>query len=245
LFRPPPARSSPAFWLQTSAGTILLDMGADASHRMAQEQLNWPELDAIWISHFHLDHSAGLAPFLFSIKWAPQTQNRAKPLSVFGPRGLVDVVHKIDEANNFWLFEQPFEVRIREVESDVEFEMLPNVSARTLTTPHTKESLALKLKDEDGSSLVYTSDTGISKELIPFSKGVAVLLMESSFRRNKPVQTHLELLEAMDIAAACEPGRLVLTHLYPEWDRFDLVREAKQLWPGITIEATDGLRLEI
>ena len=61
---PHPQRTSPANWLETSKGTVLLDCGSDAPHRMAEEQLDWPNLDAIWISHFHLDHIGGLTPFL-------------------------------------------------------------------------------------------------------------------------------------------------------------------------------------
>jgi ribonuclease BN (tRNA processing enzyme) len=38
---------------------------------------------------------------------------------------------------------------------------------------------------------------------------------------------------------------LVLTHLYPEWDGVDLESKARELWPGRTVEAFDGLRLEI
>jgi ribonuclease BN (tRNA processing enzyme) len=105
--------------------------------------------------------------------------------------------------------------------------------------------LALKLTDTDGRSLVYTSDTGFADELSLFAAGVDVLLMECSFRSNKPLPSHLELAEAIRLAAASDCSRLVLTHFYPEWDGVDLVREAKQLWAGITIEATDGLRLEI
>ena len=71
---PHPHRATPAFWLETSKGTVVLDFGADAPHRMAQENLDWPGLDSIWISHFHLDHMGGLTPFLFGVKWAPQTQ---------------------------------------------------------------------------------------------------------------------------------------------------------------------------
>jgi ribonuclease BN (tRNA processing enzyme) len=37
----------------------------------------------------------------------------------------------------------------------------------------------------------------------------------------------------------------MLSHLYPEWDGIDLELEARKLWPGETIEAEDGLRLQI
>jgi ribonuclease BN (tRNA processing enzyme) len=57
---PHPDRASAAHWLDTPAGSLLLDISTDAAHRMAQERLDWPNLDAIWVSHFHLDHLGGL-----------------------------------------------------------------------------------------------------------------------------------------------------------------------------------------
>jgi ribonuclease BN (tRNA processing enzyme) len=101
------------------------------------------------------------------------------------------------------------------------------------------------LKDEDSQLFVYTSDTGFSDDLAPFVKDAALLLMECSFRRNKPVQKHLELADAMRLAHQCAPRRVVLTHLYQAWDDVDLAAEARTLWSGETIEARDGLRLEI
>jgi len=89
---PHPRRCSPAYWLATDEGTVLLDIGGDAPHRMAQEELDWPNLDAIWISHFHLDHLGGLAPYLFGARWAPQMNDRRKPLGIFGPHGLAALI---------------------------------------------------------------------------------------------------------------------------------------------------------
>jgi len=236
-------RASPSHWLETSKGSLLLDISADAAHRMAQERLDWPNLDAIWISHFHLDHMGGLVPFLFGSKWAPQTQSRTKPLRIFGPNGFRRIIDAMNDSNNYELLKQPFPVEIVEVGPGAEFEIFPGVTAKTFSTPHTEESLALRLKDS--KLFVYTSDTGFSEDLISFAKDVDLLLMECSFRRNKPVQKHLELVDAMNLARECAPRKLVLTHLYPEWDDVDLVAEARMLWSGETIEAQDGLRLEI
>ena len=240
---PHPKRAAPAHWLETSKGVILLDCGADTPHRMAQENLDWPNLDAVWISHFHLDHLGGLISFLFGTKWAPQIKNRTKPLRIFGPKGLRDVVEAISNSNNYKLLNQSFPVEIVEVTS--EFEILRGIVADTLATPHRAESLALRLKDEDSKLFVYTSDTGFSENLISFAKSVDLLLMECSFRRNKPMQKHLELADAMLIARGAEPKKVVLSHLYAEWDGVDLASEARELWSGETIEASDGLQIEI
>lgn len=212
---------------------------------MAQENLDWPGLDSIWISHFHLDHVGGLAPLLFGTKHAPQTQARRKPLTIFGGGGLRQLIQAFDEANDYKLLQQPFPVEVQEVTPGAEFEILPRLRARTLSTPHTPESLAIRLTDESNASLVYTSDTGYTEALAEFAENVDLFLMECSFPQDKPTEKHLELKEAMRLAQLSGARRVMLAHLYPEWNGLDLAAEALKLWPGETIAAEDGLRLQI
>jgi len=243
-----PQRAAAAFWLQTDQGSLLLDCSADAPHRMAEEKLDWSNLDAIWISHLHLDHCGGLAPLLFGMKHAPQTQSRKKPLQIFACAGTKKLLEAIDQAHNYQLFQLPFPLDFTEVIADDPvqgFEPLSGLTAITLSTPHRAESLAIRLSDSNGTTIVYTSDTGFSEDIASFANGADLLVLECSFYRNKPVQTHLELAEAMRLAEMAEPRKVLLTHLYPEWDGIDLEAEARKLWPGETIAARDGLRIEI
>ena len=242
---PHPRRASTAHWLETGRGKLLLDISADAPHRMAEEGLDWAELDAIWISHFHLDHSGGLAPYLFGMRSAPQTQKRKKPMNVYAGVGFERILKAFDEANNYRLFKQPFPLNVVELRPGQEFEILPDLSATTFSTPHTPESLALRLTNSDGRVVVYTSDTGYSIELAEFAAGADLLVMECSFFKDKPVTTHLKLDEALQLARTAAPRKLLLTHLYGEWDNVDLVSEAKKLWQGETFEGQDGLRLQL
>jgi len=237
-------RAASGYWLETDGGTILLDIGADIPHRLAQEELDWPNLNAIWVSHFHLDHLGGLAPFLFGTRHASEVRPRTRPLSICGPSGFVNILQAIDESNNYRLLQQPFPVELKEVGAGDEFELLPGINCLTFATPHTRESLAIRLTDKRGSVFVYTSDTGPSVQLEEFARGADLLLMECSFPRNKPVKTHLELADAMLLAQRAQPKTLLLSHLYPECDGIDLAAEARKLWGGQTVAAFDGLRLE-
>jgi ribonuclease BN (tRNA processing enzyme) len=239
-------RASSSHWLETSGGTLLLDCSAASIHRMAQEGCDWANLDAIWISHFHLDHVGGLAPLLFGTKHAPQTQARRKPLTIYAPRGLAKLFRAFNRANDYKLLRQPFPTEIREVPPRAAFEPLAGLRAETFSTPHTRESLAVRLTEtQSGASLVYTSDTGYASALANFARRADLFLMECSFPRAKPVATHLELADAMRLARLASPRRVMLSHLYPEWDGVDLEAEARKLWDGETIEARDGLRLEV
>src|SRR6266849_872072 len=246
---PHPQRAAAGFWLETETGSLLLDCGADTAHRMAAENLDWPNLDAIWISHLHLDHCGGLAPFLFGTKHAPLTQTRRKPLTILGCQGISKLLRAIDDANDYDLCDQPFPVELREISTDnppeADFEILPDLRARSFSTRHTNESLAIRLTDRAGASVVYSSDTAYDESLAAFARGVDLLILECSFWRNKPTAKHLELAEAMLLARLAEPRKVILTHLYLEWDGIDLESKAKELWPGETIAAYDGLRLEI
>ena len=100
---PHPTRTSSAIWVETMGGSLLLDCAPSSVHRMASEGLDWKNLDAIWVSHFHLDHAGWLAPFLFGTKHAPDTQNRLKPLKVFGPDGLEDWFARDRSSGGLWI----------------------------------------------------------------------------------------------------------------------------------------------
>lgn len=239
-------RSSSGYWLETEKGKLLLDCSASAVHRLAQENLDWANLDSIWISHFHLDHVGGLAPFLFGTKYAPETAERTKPLQIFGSKGLKNLLESFDKANNYRLLEQNFTVEITEVEPLEKFRILEDAEAVAAKTPHTPESCAIHIRDADGKTLVYTADTGIEKSLGAFARNVDLFVTECSFVKNKAVETHLELADAMFLARYSEAKKVVLTHLYPEWDEVDFEKEVAKFSPNCeVIEAKDGLRIEI
>jgi ribonuclease BN (tRNA processing enzyme) len=241
-----PKRSSAAIWLETAESKLVLDFGASAHHRLAQEQLDWWDLDAVWISHFHVDHCLGLVAFLFATRHAPQTRSRTKPMRIVGSQGIRELLDRFDRVNDYKLLDQPFDVEIVEVGALERFELAAGLTAIAMRTPHTKDSLAIRIEGETGKTLIYTSDTGFGKEIAAFSKHADLMIIESSYVKNKAVEIHLELAEAMYLIREARPKRAMLNHFYAEWDEVDLNREVAMFDPLCeVIEAVDGLRVDV
>ena len=149
----------------------------------------------------------------------------------------------MNAVNNYKLTEQPFPVEIIEVEPLEKFEMLPDIEAVAAKTPHTDESLAIHIRDGE-RTLVFTADTGLDVTLASLANGVDLFILECSFWKNKPIEKHLELAEAIHLLRRAKPKRAMLTHFYPEWDEVNFDLEVKRLEPLCeVIEASDGLKL--
>ncbi|MGH9820258.1 MAG: MBL fold metallo-hydrolase, partial [Pyrinomonadaceae bacterium] len=172
-------------------------------------------------------------------------ETREKPLRIFGPAGLERLVDAFNDVNNYKLFNQPFTVEIIEIEALEKFKILPGLEAIALSTPHTPESHAIHLREHE-KVLVYTADTGFTETLGAFAADADLFVTECSYLRDKPVEKHLELAEAIHLIRRAAPKRAMLTHFYPFWDEIDFKAEVKKIDPAAeVIQAFDGLVIDI
>jgi ribonuclease Z len=80
---PSARRGLPAILLRAGGERILLDCGEGTQQQLLRSA-GLPELDAIFITHFHLDHWLGLVGMLKTF----DLRAREKPLAIHGPPGL-------------------------------------------------------------------------------------------------------------------------------------------------------------
>ncbi|HWK33521.1 MAG TPA: MBL fold metallo-hydrolase, partial [Hyphomicrobium sp.] len=81
-------RSQPASLLQVGGKTYLIDAGDGVLRQLASAGVQPGAVDAIFITHLHFDHTAGLPAFL-AFDW----QNRRRdPVTILGPAGTHDLV---------------------------------------------------------------------------------------------------------------------------------------------------------
>jgi ribonuclease Z len=83
----PSARRNTASVLVSRGGERLLFDCGEGTQRQMQRSLGLVQVDAIFFTHFHADHFLGLPGLLKTY----DLTEREQPLTIYGPRGLVDL----------------------------------------------------------------------------------------------------------------------------------------------------------
>ncbi|MFV1884660.1 MAG: ribonuclease Z [Balneola sp.] len=142
---PTAVRHLPAVALWREGSVYLFDCGENAQMSMLQAGLKRSKIDAIFISHFDVDHYSGLMGLLSTL----QLQRRDRELTIAGPKGVKEYV----EWNlNFSGVELSFEIKYSEVEESEEVTRVIDeedfyVEARPLK--HRRFCLGFRFQEKD------------------------------------------------------------------------------------------------
>ena len=91
------ARSQACIAIVTPKHFYLFDVGAGSANKVLNAGLPYERLDGVFLTHFHSDHIADL-PEARLFSWVA---GRAKPLQVFGPTGVEEVVTGFNRAYRY------------------------------------------------------------------------------------------------------------------------------------------------
>lgn len=221
---PVPDRALPGYAVLAGGLLVLLDCGAGTGRQLVRAGLRLQDLDAICVTHRHLDHVSDLPQILFSLR-IPRF-GRKKPLVVVGPPGMREYVEGLDRLNAGWL-DAPYGLEVRDL-LDAETRLGDlHVAAREVI--HTKPSVAYRLA-HGGRTLAYSGDTSECPQVVEAGRGADLFLLECAQPDDDPLpDTHLTPTQCGRVGAAAAPGHLVLTHFYPavlETDIAGAVRRA-------------------
>jgi ribonuclease BN (tRNA processing enzyme) len=207
---------------------------------MAIAGLDWAELDTIFITHFHTDHIADIGPLLFTLN-IPDV-DRIKPLTLYGPPGIKNFHTRLVAAYGDWLIPKRYDLEVKELCG----EPMENDDWRveTARAVHSEPAYAYRL-EVGGSSFVYSGDTDYSEDIITLATGCDLLALECSYPNDLEVDGHLSPRKAGKMAAKAGCRKLVLMHLYPVCDGYDMASECKQSFAGDISIAEDGMGIQV
>ncbi len=232
-------RSACAVLVETGRAKILLDLGPGTIRRLLEYGVTIFDLTHIFLSHFHPDHSAELVPLIFSTKY-PDRRRRKKQLTIVGGDGLKRFYKALQTAYGEWIVMPVEQLAIQEMDT-LPGESLTYDDFRVIARPtnHRPESLAYRVEGTDGVSVVYSGDTDECDSLADLAHCADLFICESALPDELKAPGHLTPSLAGQIAARAQVKRLVLTHLYPQCDNVDIVKQAGSKYKGPVVVAED------
>ncbi|HXR11087.1 MAG TPA: MBL fold metallo-hydrolase [Gaiellaceae bacterium] len=226
----PNAGGAQSGYLVEGAGRLLLDCGPGVLARLRNGD-GWPRVDAIAITHFHLDHWGDLVPWTFGAAFGPG--RGAEPPELWLPPGGSGRLRALGGQLAFGKqLEDAF--RLREYTASAPFaaagfEVTPTQLAHY-------DVLTFGLRVSDGlRTLAYSGDTGPTPRLADLARDADLFLCEATLDEAEPAERgHLTAGEAADAFHASGAHRLLVIHR----------PEELPLDSGLEL-AYDGLTMEV
>jgi len=234
-------RSSGGIWLSLSGTHIHVDPGPGALVRALKSRpaLDPQTLDAVFLSHKHLDHSGDVNAMIEAM-----TDGGFKPKGVlFAPSDALEGEPVV------FRYLRSFLERVEVLRENTGYR-LKNV---TLSIPgrhvhHGVETYGFKLRGENGPVIGYLPDAKYEERLAGEYQGSDILIVNTVLRERRPDLEHLSLPDVEEIIKRVHPRKAILTHFgmtmlkHHPWEE---TAEISQRTGTEVIAASDGMMLEI
>jgi len=209
---PNPGGAHSGYLLETDGLRLLVDCGPGVLGRLRELEI-WPTVDAIVITHFHLDHWGDLVPWVWGSFYLRANGARPRRPALWVHPGGRSYLEGLGSRLGFPdMFERAFEIAEYSDRAGfraASFEVLP------VRLPHyTLETYGFRIAEGD-RTVAYSGDTAPSERLAELARDADLFICEATLERGEldgEPRGHLSAEEA--VAAFEESGarRLLLTH---------------------------------
>lgn len=234
------------YLVSTDTTNIVLDLGPGTLQEL-RKHVDFRTLDAIVLSHLHVDHMLDIVALRFSLAYNPIKPEVRMPiwlppggLEFFAQLGAVLATDQEPDA----FFSSVFELDEFDPEGHLQ---IGDFIVSFTPTVHFVPCWAIRVHPMgESGDLVYTADTGPAADLHEFASSARIVLAEAT----TPIDQrdflppgdrgHLVAREAAGLASRAGATILTLTHIFEENDPSASLDEAKRIFEGEIVLAQPG-----
>ena len=189
-------------------------------------------LDAVWLSHLHLDHIGDLFNAFYALAYGELPAR--SPLPVYAPAALGDRLAGFFAQPDPGVFSDVLDLRPL---SDGHSVQIKDLELTSRAVEHGGEAYALRAS-VDGHTFAYSGDCAPCAGLDAVAADADLLLCEA----NDPVPTpvHHTPAQTGDLAYRANTKHLVVTHVGPLLDPVAATSQAAEAFGGPTTQAMLG-----
>jgi len=232
---PSPSNPGSGYLIESGGTSVWMDCGPGTFAELGRRR-EPASLDAVVISHRHLDHSTDLLGLFAYLAYGLRIE---PALAVYAPAGVREMMSGYVEAVDDHLIHRVLSFREVAPGDSVE---LGDLTMRFGQAVHPVPALVTRI-DSAGSRLTYSGDTGPGGDLIELATGADLLLCEASMQGTRDATTypyHLTAREAGEVAAMAGASVLAVTHVPFNQDPQLTIDQASSAFVGTIDYAAPG-----
>ncbi|HZQ73192.1 MAG TPA: MBL fold metallo-hydrolase [Burkholderiales bacterium] len=269
---PRPDRMGPSTLIEAGSQKLLIDAGRGVPVRLWQLRVPMGQINALFITHYHSDHTSGI-PDVWLTGWlSPPFGQRKAPFHVIGPAGAKDLMSNLqrayaadvkirleDEKNPA----EGIAVQVDEFAADGVVYEKDGVRVTAFEVDHgdvIKPAYGYRV-DFDGRSAVISGDTRYNPNVIKYGAGADLLIHEVGAARpelmkipavQRIIAHHTTPRDAGRVFEQTKPKLAVYTHIVrlsnatiPEPSLADLLAETRETYSGPLVFGEDLMTFDI
>ena len=236
---PAAGRACSGYLLEAVEGDQTIRVWVDAGPGTLSNLLRFvelPTLDAIWVSHLHVDHVSDLLAANYALRYGG-FEPTPSPVPVFGPTDWVSRVRPFLSTGESEPIDGVFEVHDLH---DGERVDLGPLRLQAVATLHSVETYGMRAS-AGGRTLAYSADSGPCDALGRLADQADLFVCEAAWAEwpEGAPPIHLTPQAAGEWAAKARARRLLLTHLRPGCDTAAAIARAAEAYGGPVAAATE------
>lgn len=236
---PRPGGACNGFLVSEGETKVLIDIGTGVLSRL----YTWTDpgrLAALVLTHLHPDHFLDIYPFRYFLEFMA---GGSPPLTVYAPAGAAHHMRGLFNEPDTTKFDRVF--KFIDMAPDARF-AIGSLSLTPRKVFHLDPTYGIEI-EAGGSRVFYTSDTSYDPKLTDYARGADVLLAETTLRAEDGGGgiAHMTTTEVARLATEAHVRRVVLTHLWPHFDRRLIKREVEAGFDGRIDLAEEGLLIKV
>lgn len=235
---PRPGGATNGFLVREGDTDLVLELGNGCLSNLAKGA-DPAALGAVIITHMHIDHFGDLYPLFYALRFDPE---EPWGLRLIMPRGGLEFMGRIlGEDSREYL---PRVFAAEDIDTGRDY-AVGDMRIRFFPTRHPVEGYSVRLEGA-GWSMAYSSDSSPCPGLEAAAAGVDLFICEATLPASHVEEAshgHLTSLQAGETAARAGARSLLLTHIWPAFDRQDILEEAREAFPGDVALAEEGMEL--
>lgn len=233
-------RGGACILVRAGSTAVVVDLGLGALHGLLRAGVRHGDVDALFLTHLHPDHTAELASFLFAANY--DEVPRTRPLAIVAGEGFLAVFRALERAHGTWLDPKGYPREVREASPGDELRV-GALGVRCGPVSHLPSSLAFRFEG-GGAVAVVSGDTGPSPEFEAFAADADLLLLEAGNAGRRALDGrdgHLTPRQAGEAARRARARTLALYHLpIGEAEADEAAWVASQAFGARAVAARDG-----